>query len=393
MNLFTDPLFPNLLKARFVCRPNRFVLACDLNGETVTAHLPNPGRLWELLLPGRAVFLVKHDGAAPRSTPYTAVAVERNGAPVLLHTQSANDVVQHLLEQGRLPGFPGAAIERREAAFGHSRFDFLLRQGEERVVLEVKSCTLFGRNIAMFPDAVSQRATRHLQELAALAQEGYRCGVVFVVSSPRAGVFLPDYHTDYTFARTLLEVKDVLTIKAAGVRWQEDLTLAEEIRDLPIPWPLLEQEAQDRGCYLLVLHLPRDVSIGVGALGPVFFPRGYYLYAGSAKKNLAKRLDRHGRKRKNLFWHIDYLREAAASCTALPIRTADDLEHELARCLSSLADWSIPRFGSSDCHCPTHLFGMAENPVHNPAFIDLLLDVRMDRLDATIGCPGASSLL
>jgi len=379
MNLFTVPLFPGLVAARFVCRLNRFVLACDLEGDIVSAHLPNPGRLWELLLPGRTVYLAKN-GKSPRTTPYTAVAVDRAGAKVLLHTSMANRVVRFLLEEGRLPGWEGAEIIKAEAVFGHSRFDFLLRQGAQQAVLEVKSCTLFGRRLAMFPDAVSQRATRHLTTLAALSREGYTCGVVFVVSSPSAELFLPDYHTDITFARTLLLARERLRIKAVGVSWRDDLTLAETVRDIPIPWPLLEKEGRDQGAYLLLLHLTEDTTVTIGSLGPVFFPRGYYVYAGSARKNLAKRLERHGRKRKNLFWHIDYLREAAAGCQALPIRTADDLEHELARRLASLADWSIPRFGSSDCRCPTHLFGMKENPIRNPEFMDFLLDVRMDRL-------------
>ncbi len=380
MNLFKAPLFTKLIAARFLRRLNRFVIECDLAGKTVTAHLPNPGRLWELLLPGRIVSLTENLGSTLRTTPYTAVAVERDGVPVLLHTQRTNDVVQFLLEQGRLPGLEDARIIRREATFGHSRFDFLLQKERREMILEVKSCTLFGRELAMFPDAVTARGRKHLLELAQLAQQGISCGVVFVVSSPDARFFLPDYHTDFAFAQTLQETKAALLIKAVGIHWQHNLTLSEEIRDIPVPWPILEKEGQDRGCYILILHLTEDRTLMIGSLGDIFFPRGYYLYVGSAKRHLAKRLERHLRRRKTFFWHIDYLREAAAACTALPIRTGDDLEHELAAAINRIAGHSIPRFGSSDCRCDSHLFAMQDNPAHHPAFIELLQYFRMDRL-------------
>jgi len=87
------------------------------------------------------------------------------------------------------------------------------------------------------------------------------------------------------------------------------------------------------------------------------------------------------RRRKQFHWHIDFLRDRADSCTALPVRTSENLEHDLAEALGRLADWSIPRFGSSDCKCPTHLFGFKENPIRDPRFIDLLLRFRIGRLE------------
>ena len=380
MNLFKTPLFSNIKKALFLRRLNRFVIECNLDGQTVVAHLPNPGRLWELLLPNVTILLVKNRLSPLRTTSYTAVAVIRDGVPVLLHTQMTNTVVQFLLGQGRLPGFEGTRIIRREAVFGKSRFDFLLQRDRDQMILEVKSCTLFNHEMAMFPDAVSDRARRHLMELAEWTARGYSCGVVFVVSAPEPRFFLPDYHTDFAFARALQETKDCLLIKAVGVHWRDNLTLADNIRDIPIPWPILDRECRDGGAYILILRLPEDRTITIGSMGNLFFPKGYYLYTGSARKNLAKRLERHIRKRKNLFWHIDYLREAADHCLALPFRTEDDLEHDLAEAMSRITPRSVPRFGASDCHCASHLFAMDENPIHHPAFIDLLLHFRMDRL-------------
>jgi sugar fermentation stimulation protein A len=91
-------------------------------------------------------------------------------------------------------------------------------------------------------------------------------------------------------------------------------------------------------------------------------------------------MERHLRKRKNFFWHIDYLRDHAEVCMAVPIRSQTKLEHELASAICRIADWSIPRFGASDCSCDTHLFAMNDNPIHSQKFLDILQHFRIDRL-------------
>jgi len=381
INLFHQPLFPASIPGRYIRRLNRFVIECDLGGQVVRAHLPNPGRLWELLIPGRVVTLTENIALPERATPFTAVAVEREGVTVLLHTHKTNDVVHFLLEERRIPGLETAEIIKREFSLAGSRFDFLLREGNENILLEVKSCTLFGSSLAMFPDAVTARGRRHLLDLADHAQNGYRCGVIFVIHSPHPGFFLPDYHTDFAFSQTFLEKKARLFYRAISISWQNNLRLGMNIREATIPWPLLDRECRDQGSYLLLLTLPADTAVSVGSMGRIHFPAGYYLYAGSAKRNLSKRLERHLRKRKNFHWHIDYLRDGASSCLALPFRTQDDLEHDLAAALGNIADWSIPKFGASDCSCPSHLFGMTVNPLHKSDFLKLLQYFRMDRLN------------
>ncbi|HET6491036.1 MAG TPA: DNA/RNA nuclease SfsA [Syntrophales bacterium] len=375
--IYSVPLASPILKARFIGRPNRFLVTCSLGGKTVEAYLANPGRLWELLLPGRLLYLVKHPPDSLKSTEYTALAVEQNGLPILLHTHLSNDVVARLLAAGRLPGFEKASIIRREVAVEGDRFDFLLEKDGGEFFLEVKSCTLFGNRIAMFPDAVTERGRRHLEHLARLARKGIPGGVVFLVHSPRIDAFMPDYHTDYAFSRTLLDVRNDLTIKAISVEWRDDLSLGPALRDVSIPWNIIAQEAQDRGSYLLLLEIARSRSVDVGSLGKILFRKGYYVYTGSARLNLTKRIERHLRRRKQFHWHIDYLRDRAESCRALPVRSSSDLEHDMAIALGKLADWTVPRFGSSDCKCTTHLFGFKENPIHDPQFIEMLLHFRI----------------
>jgi sugar fermentation stimulation protein A len=373
--------FENIIIADFRSRPNRFVVECRADGRNVRAYLPNPGRLWELLFPGARLFLTEIPPSPERSLKYMAIAVERNGKPIMLHTHYNNTVARRLIEQNRIPGLEGAVIIKAEHAVGHSRFDFLLRKGNRDILLEVKSCTLFNETLAMFPDAVTARGTKHLLELASLSRKGMDTAVLFVVHAPNVRFFMPEHHTDLEFSQTLLSVKDKVMVKAVSVGWNRDLTIGNDVRELIIPWDMVRRESHDGGSYIVVLGLARDRQIPVGGLGDIKFRKGYYLYVGSAKKDLTRRINRHRSERKNLFWHIDYLREHAGFHAALPIRASADLECAIAASLSSIADWQIAGFGSSDCSCETHLFGMKDDPVHSPEFIKRLLHFRMGRLE------------
>ena len=377
----------NIIAAVFLRRLNRFVVECRVQEDIVLAHLPNPGRMWELLFPGCRLFVTPTNGEGKR-TCFKVMGVERDGIPIMLDTHFSNTVAARLIEQRKVPGWEDWQLLRREVPFGSSRFDLLLGRGEERMVVEVKSCTLFGNRTAMFPDAITERGRKHLIELAELTHQGYQAGVLFLLQWPRAKWFLPDYHTDLAFARTFYQLRGRLDSKALALEWHFDFTLGEEIREAIIPWDLIGREVQDGGNYIVVLRVDSDTTVAVGSKGDIFFPRGYYLYVGSAKHNLTKRLERHSRKRKKFHWHIDYLRDAAAFHAGIAVRTTAALEHDIAQAVSAIADWQIDGFGASDCACATHLFGMHGDPVHTPAFIEVVQKYRMDRLEKELqsGC-------
>ncbi len=373
-------LFSPLLKANFINRPNRFLITCDLDGEVISAFLPNPGRLQELLLPGHQILLVKEEEPNGRKTSYTAVGVLREGLPIMLHTHKTNEVARYLLQRGKIPGLKGVQIVQSEVQMGRSRFDFLLRKGRKRILLEVKSCTLVGEKVAMFPDAVTERGRRHLMELAEYANRGGVAAVLFLVHWPYAKVFLPDYHTDLAFSKALLSIRDKVKVIPLSLRWREDLTLSPQTSRLRIPWDFLEKEAKDQGSYLLILELKRGRNILVGKLGSQWFEKGFYLYVGSAMSYLSRRIERHRGLRKKFHWHIDALRGNATFHTALAIRSSVRLECEIADALSQICEWSISGFGCSDCSCSTHLFAMKEDPLQTEKFQKLLQFFRMDRL-------------
>jgi sugar fermentation stimulation protein A len=375
-----SPYFPDTVKAVFLARPNRFIVLCRAGKRTLRAYLPNPGRLWELFFPGVIIRLVRHPADRGGSTEHTVVAVERDGRLIMLHTQVNNLVAKSLIEQGLVPGLAGAVVIRPEVTIGKSRFDFLLSREGREIVLEVKSCTLVGNRIAMFPDAVTVRGTRHLRELEQIVDAGGQAAVLFLIHWPKAEYFMPEWHTDLELATILASVRKKVQVMALSVEWSQDLTLGRA-RPVTIPWGLVEREAHDRGSYIVIVQLKRDRRLEVGGMGEIKFKKGYYCYVGSARANLSKRIERHRRLRKSLFWHIDYLRAEAEMRAAIPIRASEELECEIAAAMRKIAGWTVPGFGSSDCRCVSHLFGMDEDPVRTRSFIDLLMYFRIDRLE------------
>jgi sugar fermentation stimulation protein A len=372
-----------ILKGHFLARPNRFLVRCEADGlGKVHAFLPNPGRLWELLLPGAVLYLQPvngstETGAPTRKTKYTVLAVEREGCPVFLHTHATNRVAQHLVEKKLIPPLKGARIIQAEVPVGRSRFDFLLREKGKDAYMEVKSCTLFGNNVAMFPDAVTERGKRHLLELAEMGRNKIPTVVLFLVHYPHVKWFMPDFHTDLDFSTAFLQVQKDVRIIPVAIGWKKDLTLKSTIKVLDIPWDYLQREVKDRGSYLLLLSLEKERSIQVGHLKKVRFSKGYYIYVGSAMGNLSARMARHGRKHKRPHWHIDYLTEEADSIIPVPVRSSQRLECDIAKALSAVMHDGPAGFGSSDCQCLTHLFWSQQNPLHTEAFHRILQSYRM----------------
>jgi len=110
-----------------------------------------------------------------------------------------------------------------------------------------------------------------------------------------------------------------------------------------------------RGSYVLLMSLPEEHMIMVGALGTVRFPRSHYAYVGSALGGFRSRLNHHLRTDKKLHWHIDYLLTEAILDAIITGETQEKAECTIARGLAQRFG-SIPGFGSSDCHCRSHLF-------------------------------------
>ena len=194
-----------LVEGRFLSRDNRFLVAVEVAGQAVWAHLPNSGRLGELLIHGRRA-LVARRAAPGRKTDYDLVMVQDSEEWVSLDARLPNRLVAEAIEAGQLEPLSGYRALRREVAFGTSRFDLRLDHPDRRPCLvEVKSVTLVVDGLGCFPDAVTARGRRHVLELAEAVAAGYRAAVVFVVQRQGAEGFRPHDESDPDFGAALRE--------------------------------------------------------------------------------------------------------------------------------------------------------------------------------------------
>jgi len=249
------PIFSGpLIEAEFLSRPNRFVAVCEVERHTERVFMPNPGRLGEILIPGTRLILADHGSDTNRKTRFTVMAAYYGESIVFLHTHLNNQVAGHLIENHSVPGLSEHQIKSREVKHGRSRFDFLLTDGSRDMMLEVKSCTLAANNVAMFPDAVTDRGRRHLEELARMNQRGSPAGILFVIHHDAVTHFLPDYHSDLAFSRSFVTSGTKLPILATSIKWEKDLSYSVSVPEVTIPMNTAIEETADRGFALTVLE-------------------------------------------------------------------------------------------------------------------------------------------
>ncbi len=175
---------PPLISATLLRRYKRFLADVTLDtGEQLTVHCPNTGAMTGCADPGSRVWLSLSDSKT-RKYPHTWELVDTTEGIACIHSARANAVVGEALETGRVPALQGYAQCHKEVKYGEkSRADFRLSDpGRPDCTIEVKSVTLCRTDgLGVFPDAVSDRARRHLEELSLLAEQGERAVIFFCV--------------------------------------------------------------------------------------------------------------------------------------------------------------------------------------------------------------------
>lgn len=201
--------YENIVRGRFLERPNRFIARVEVETEPggeitasvpQTVHVKNTGRCRELLQKGATVYLERSANSA-RSTAYDLVAVEKGTRLINMDSQAPNRAVGEWLKKGLM--FPDHTLIRPETHYGNSRFDFYIETLEEKIFMEVKGVTLEEDGVVLFPDAPSDRAVKHVEELIAAKHDGYRVFVMFVIQMEEVKYFIPNRKMHPQFADAL----------------------------------------------------------------------------------------------------------------------------------------------------------------------------------------------
>jgi sugar fermentation stimulation protein A len=223
-------LTPRPVEGAFVARVNRFAAEVTVDGGCCRAHVPNSGRMHELLVPAARVALTPRDEPG-RKTPFDLTLVYYAGRWVGVDSRMPPRLAAEALGHDLLPGLVGARVTAMEPAFGGGRLDLAaVRVGaapraglgpgpsvEEVWLIETKSCNLVEDGTALFPDAPTLRGTRHLTEMAAAARRGTRLALWFVIQRDDAQCLAPFAARDEAFAHALGDAVDAGVLVGACV--------------------------------------------------------------------------------------------------------------------------------------------------------------------------------
>lgn len=199
--------FPPLTEGRFIRRLNRFAALVDVDRREYLAHVPNSGRLGELLVPGYRVLLAPAppSSAHTRKTAFDLALVDTGGALSSADARLPNKLVAEAIAERRLPQFAGYPVVRPETVFGESRLDFFLDGPDGSCYVETKSVTLVEDGVGLFPDAPTLRGVKHLRSLMSALAAGHRATVIFVIQRCDADAFAPHDAADPLLGATLRE--------------------------------------------------------------------------------------------------------------------------------------------------------------------------------------------
>ena len=198
----------SLIKGNLIKRYKRFFVDVKLKKEIVTAHCPNTGSMKGLLDEGNEVYLSKKDDPK-RKLKYGLEIIKAKKNLVGVNTHMANKIVYHGLSNNLIRELKNCEIIKPEVFFNKdTRFDFLIKNKNQKIFIEVKNVTLFrDHNTAEFPDAITTRGSKHLMALIDATKKGYKTYLIFLVQIQNAENFKiardidNEYYKNYVAAK------------------------------------------------------------------------------------------------------------------------------------------------------------------------------------------------
>jgi sugar fermentation stimulation protein A len=203
-----------LISGLFIKRYKRFFVDIKINNQTITAHCPNTGSMYGLLKKGNKVWVSKSNNPN-RKLKYTLEIIEDQKVKVGVNTHSTNKIVQHALKNNLIKELKNSIEIKPETKFGkNTRFDFLIIKKNFKAFVEVKNVTLSRkRKKAEFPDAVTSRGLKHINELINANKKGYKIFILYLIQREDCNSFSIAKDIDADYEKALVKaVKNNLNI-------------------------------------------------------------------------------------------------------------------------------------------------------------------------------------
>ena len=203
-----------LISGEFIKRYKRFFVDVKIGKEEVVAHCPNTGSMMGLIKKGNNVWLSKSDNPK-RKLKYTLQIIEDQKTKVGINTHLTNKIVFDALSKRKIKNFKNLDKIQQEVKFGkNTRFDFLISNNNKKSFIEVKNVTLSRKKgVAEFPDAVTSRGVKHIDELLKASKKNYNIYLIFVIQRDDCNQFKIAKDLDPKYYQTLIKaVKKKLNI-------------------------------------------------------------------------------------------------------------------------------------------------------------------------------------
>lgn len=195
--------YNKVVEGIFKKRRNRFIAQVIIDGKEETVHVRNTGRCKELLIPNAKVILEDCSHNLNRKTKYSLIAVWKDNMLVNMDSQVPNKVVFEGISDGKIKDFKYYTHLKKEVTFGNSRFDIYFETENSKGFIEVKGVTLENGGISMFPDAPTERGTKHVLEMTEAVKQGYRGVIFFLVQMKGPKVFKLNWEMDKAFSEAV----------------------------------------------------------------------------------------------------------------------------------------------------------------------------------------------
>ena len=195
-----------LISGLFVKRYKRFFVDIKINNKIITAHCPNTGSMMGLLKKGNNVWISKSNNPK-RKLKYTLQIIEDQKSKVGINTHLTNKIVFEALDKRTIKNFENLDKIQSEVKFGkNTRFDFLITAKYKKTFIEVKNVTLSReKKIAEFPDAITSRGLKHIEELLEANKKGYKIYLFFVIQRNDCNKFKLAKDIDPEYCELLLK--------------------------------------------------------------------------------------------------------------------------------------------------------------------------------------------